>query len=138
LQLRAQFSPRPWRIEGMKRTPLPARKTPMPRGKGLKPRSKKTAAKYVERRKLVARLLEERPECEAGRLLRLIRPLHECWGASDHIHEVIPRGRGGDILDESICVAVCPPCHDAIHTLNREEGEETGLLRSCPPRAKHG
>lgn len=83
-------------------------------------RSKKTAAKYVERRILVDRLLTERPGCEACAILSdRIRP-------SEDIHELISRGRGGDILDEANLMAVCRPCHTWI-TGNPQEAEFYGL-----------
>jgi len=90
-------------------------------------RSKKTAAKYVERRALVERLLRERPACEACATYRnYTRPgLFMVW-ASEDIHELISRGRGGDILDENNLLAVCRPCHTWI-TDNPSEAEFCGL-----------
>ena len=48
------------RKKPMKRGGPLKRNTPLKRTGSLKPRSKKTQQKYVERRKIVARLLEER------------------------------------------------------------------------------
>lgn len=73
------------------------------------------AAIYVERRKLVARLLEERPTCE------------RCLcGWSVDVHEVKSRARGGSILDEANCVTVCRTCHDFI-TTHPPQAEAEGL-----------
>jgi hypothetical protein len=78
-------------------------------------RSKKMQQTYLERRPLVARLLAERPWCEAcpvfaghdGKVTYVRQP-------SVDIHEVLTRGRGGSILDESNLLAVCRPCHRRI------------------------
>lgn len=90
-------------------------------------RSKKTAAKYVERRILVDRLLTERPACEACATYRNYQggALYMVW-ASEDIHELISRGRGGDILDEANLLAVCRPCHTWI-TSHPQEAEFLGL-----------
>ena len=78
----------------------------------IKPRSKKMDLIYVERRKLVDKLLEDRPWCE--------RCVGLCGGwysinRSTQIHELLPRGRGGSITDESNCVVLCFNCHRWIH-----------------------
>ena len=90
-------------------------------------RSKKQEALYKKRRPLVARLLEERPACEAC-------PAYACYDQkktysrrrSQDIHELKNRSQGGDILDEKNLLAVCRPCHDRI-TRNPSEAEELGL-----------
>ena len=63
----------------------------MKRSKRLKPRSKKMAAKYVERRKLVEKLLKEHPQCEA-------QVPDVCTGKSVDLHELLARSQGGSIL----------------------------------------
>ena len=73
----------------------------------LKPRSKKMAAKYVERRKLVEKLLKEHPQCEA-------QVPDVCTGKSVDLHELLARSQGGSILDESNIICVCRGCHDFI------------------------
>ncbi len=81
----------------------------------MRSRSKKKQREYVERRKLVKRMLEERPYCEACPI----------WASHDgkrsyvrngsvDIHELKRRSQGGSITDESNCIAVCRPCHDRI------------------------
>ena len=81
----------------------------------MRSRSKKKQREYVERRKLVKRMLEERPYCEACPV----------WASHDgkksyirsgsvDIHELKRRSQGGSITDESNCMAVCRPCHDRI------------------------
>ena len=81
----------------------------------MRSRSKKKQREYVERRKLVKRMLEERPYCEACPI----------WASHDgkrsyvrsgsgDVHELKRRSQGGSITDESNCIAVCRPCHDRI------------------------
>lgn len=81
----------------------------------MRARSKKTARIYVQRRKLVAALLEARPICERCRFDR----------ATD-VHEVKSRARGGSILDEANCRALCRPCHDFI-TIHPRQAITEGL-----------
>lgn len=95
----------------MKRTPL-KRTSSLKSGGKLKPRSKKRESEYVERRKLVERMLNERKYCEAcpvfakhDQVVAYIRR-----GSVD-IHELVRRSQGGSILDESNCIAVCRECH---------------------------
>ena len=88
---------------------------------GLKPRSKKMTQLYRQRRKLVSRLLQEKPVCEA-------RVDDVCTGKSVDLHEVLARSQGGSILDESNIICVCRACHDFI---GREvkQATEMGLRR---------
>ena len=79
-------------------------------------RSRKREAMYRQRRPLVAALLAERPICE------------RCGtNPSDDVHEVLSRARGGSILSESNCVAVCRSCHIWIG-LNPAKATEEGWL----------
>jgi 5-methylcytosine-specific restriction endonuclease McrA len=77
--------------------------------------SKKKQREYVERRKLVKRMLEERPYCEACPIFAE----HDGVGSyvrngSVDIHELKRRSQGGSITDESNCMAVCRQCHRRI------------------------
>ena len=82
-------------------------------------RSKKMQAIYRKRIPLVARLLDERPICERCHKQR-----------STDIHERLSRARGGDILDETNCVALCSFCHHMI-TIHPAMAEAEGWsLRS--------
>jgi 5-methylcytosine-specific restriction endonuclease McrA len=84
----------------------------------MRARSKKMAKKYVERRKLVQKILSERPKCE------------RCWIApSSQVHEILSRARGGSILDEKNCAALCFICHHWI-TTNPKEAKEQGWLKN--------
>lgn len=81
----------------------------------MRHRSPKKEAEYMLRRPLVARMLEERPWCEACPIFA------EHDGAvtyvrqrSVDIHEIIRRSQGGSILDERNLMAVCRPCHRRI------------------------
>ncbi len=81
----------------------------------MRRRSAKREADYEIRRPLVRRLLEERPWCEACPVFAT----HDAKVTyvrqrSVDIHEVLTRGRGGSILDESNLLAVCRPCHRRI------------------------
>lgn len=96
----------------LKRTPLKRSSSGLKRGSKLKHRSKKKEAEYVERRALVAKMLNERRYCEAcpvfakhDNVVTYIRK-----GSVD-IHELVRRSQGGSILDESNCMAVCRECH---------------------------
>ena len=81
----------------------------------MRRRSKKKELEYVERRKIVRELLEERPFCEAcpifakhdGKITYVRR------GSVD-IHEIIRRNQGGSILETSNLMAVCRECHNRI------------------------
>jgi 5-methylcytosine-specific restriction endonuclease McrA len=81
----------------------------------MRHRSKKKEAEYRLRRPLVARLLEERPFCEAcpvfakhdEKVTYIRRP-------SVDIHEIVRRSQGGSILKESNLLAVCRDCHRRI------------------------
>lgn len=93
----------------------------------MRHRSKKQEALYRKRRPLVARLLEERPGCEAC-------PAFACLDGkkafnqrqSQDIHELVNRSQGGSILDEKNLLAVCRPCHTRI-TQDQLEAEGLGL-----------
>lgn len=93
----------------------------------MRPRSAKTEARYKERRALVARLLKARPWCEACELLD--RPGVDVVMRSTDIHEKLPRSAGGDILDESNCLAVCRGCHMYLHA-HPLLARQLGLLAS--------
>lgn len=90
----------------MKRTPL-------------RYRSGKTAAVYRERRVLVEGLLSERPWCEVP----------DCDRRSTDVHEPLTRARGGSILDETNCRAVCAEHHREIHERQPDWAYELGFLR---------
>lgn len=81
----------------------------------MRHRSAKKEAEYRERRPLVARLLGERPWCEAcpvfaahdGKRTYVRRP-------SVDVHELVRRSQGGSILDEANLLCVCRECHRRI------------------------
>jgi hypothetical protein len=97
------------------------------RGGRLRPRSKKTAAKYRDRRLLVAELLEQRPWCE-------IRWDDRCQGRAVDVDEVISRGRGGDYCDPENCQTACRACHSAKHE-NPLEAVARGVARNSWDRS---
>jgi 5-methylcytosine-specific restriction endonuclease McrA len=81
----------------------------------MRHRSKKKEAEYRLRRPLVARLLEQRPHCEACPVFaehdgKAIYTRNK----SVDIHELKRRSQGGSILDEDNLLSVCRPCHDRI------------------------
>jgi 5-methylcytosine-specific restriction endonuclease McrA len=84
----------------------------------MRARSKKMTAKYVERRKLVAKILEENQLCSRCLIQR-----------STEVHEVLSRARGGSILDPSNCVALCHSCHHWI-TTNPALAKAQGWLKN--------
>jgi hypothetical protein len=90
-------------------TPMPLPSAPMPRTEWLsrpatvhprlRQRSKKTAAKYVTRREIVAELFAEPSICEVP----------WCTERATDPHEPLTRARGGDILDRANIRLVCHP-----------------------------
>lgn len=78
-------------------------------------RSKKKEAEYRIRRPLVARLLEQRPYCEACPVFAEHdgKAIYSRQQSVD-IHELKRRSQGGSILDEDNLLAVCRRCHDRI------------------------
>ena len=78
-------------------------------------RSKKKEEEYKLRRPLVARLLEQRPHCEACPIFaehdeKIIYSRQR----SVDIHELKRRSQGGSILEEDNLMAVCRQCHNRI------------------------
>ena len=118
----------------MRRTPLkrsgePLKRSPLKRStKPINPVSKKRRREQVLRREFVRTLLEERPRCEAGPIIRQASRTHGCSGLPCDIHEPLTRARGGSILDPNNALAVCRPCHDWIHE-HPGLALEIGLLR---------
>lgn len=84
----------------------------------LRARSKKQAAKYVQRRQLVTTVLTLFPVCQVP----------WCLHPSEDVHEPKTRARGGSILDLDNAVAVCRMHHDLIH-LEPAWAYEAGLLK---------
>lgn len=118
----------------MKRSPLQRRtplqsKSELRRTGRLRPVSQKRQRIQRQRRDLVHRLLEERPNCQAGSLVLSAHPHHVCYRYSTDIHEPLTRARGGSILDEGNCLAICRSCHDWIHD-HPTAASELGLLKS--------
>lgn len=113
---------------------------PPPRERKRRPmrqRSEKRARVYAGtedaegRAALVARILTQRPRCEAGvpiGRLALLRAGHNpddpkapsvlcggCQGRSVDVHERTPRSAGGSLFDPDNLLAVCRACHRWIH-----------------------
>lgn len=81
----------------------------------MRHRSKKKEAEYRLRRPLVARLLEERPWCEAcAKFAEYDGVAIYKRNQSSDVHEIIRRSQGGSILDEENLMTVCRPCHTRI------------------------
>ena len=95
-------------------------------------------ALYRKRRPLVARLLEERPWCERCSKAPDFDGVNEVgpygMNRSTEIHEKLTRARGGDILDEDNCVALCQECHNFIHSNIAKATEEGWLIRRADAR----
>jgi 5-methylcytosine-specific restriction endonuclease McrA len=98
----------------LRRTPL-ARKP----GQGLKrtplrPVSKRRVRENALRRRVVLETFGRNPTCERCG----VRP-------ADDVHERVLRSAGGSIVDPANLVALCRPCHTAVHhspTQARAEG----------------
>lgn len=74
--------------------------------------------------------------CQVIMLIQQVDPVHRCGLKVVDVHELHTRGRGGDILDDGNCVAVCRPCHDWIHAHPTQAGELGLLLRTGPARVQ--
>ena len=85
----------------------------------MRARSRKQATRYVQRRKLVAGLLQERPWCE-------LRWDSGCQQRAVDVDERLGRGVGGDFLDPDNCQTCCRHCHDRKHA-NPEEAVRRGF-----------
>jgi len=83
----------------------------------VKYRSKKTARLYIQRRKLVAEMLDDAicARCDSAR--------------ATEVHEILTRARGGSILDKENCVALCHDCHSWV-TLNPQDAHLEGLMKN--------
>jgi hypothetical protein len=97
----------------------------------MKRRSAKKEAEYRLRRVLVARMLEERPLCEACPVYAKHDELvfYQRKRSVD-LHELVRRSQGGSILDEDNIICVCRDCHRRIGNYP-QEAFDLGL-------AKHG
>ncbi len=116
----------------MKRCGFPQTSGGLKRSGGLARRSKKQERAYagtkgVEgRRAFVARILAERPRCEARDLWArlfwsadfsvleqddLLKRMRGCQGRSVDVHEKLARSAGGSIVDDANCLALCRACH---------------------------
>ena len=106
-----------------RRTPLRAKSPWNPTRKPLRHRSAKTSRIYVERRALVARLLDEHRICEA-------QWDEDCAVRTVDVHEILPRSQGGRIVggNRSEYLVVCRHCHDMIES-NPTESHERGFRR---------
>lgn len=81
----------------------------------MRRRSKKMEAVYVERRKLVEKVLSEQQWCQACPVFAKHDELVTYKrNKSCDLHELVRRSQGGSITDESNVMAVCRKCHNRI------------------------
>lgn len=105
--------------------PAAARSTLPKPTQPITPVSDKRKAKNVERREVLKDMTGGEPVlCERCR---------RRW-ANDG-HEVLSRGRGGDIADRAIIALVCRICHDWIGQ-HPTEATATGWMTSAGPRPR--
>lgn len=88
-------------------------------------RSKKREAIYRKRRPLVEQMLAAKPICERCGM-----------NPSTEIHEVVTRARGGSILSEANCRALCRACHRWI-TEHPAKAHEEGFMAHSWERDKY-
>ena len=86
------------------------------------------------RRALVARLLSERPWCEACETLdrpEEITPLpgERLVMRSQDVHEILPRSAGGSLTEPGNLLCLCRGCHMYLHA-HPARAMELGLKRS--------
>lgn len=84
-------------------------------------------SEHEGRRDLVARLLADRPWCEACEILE--RPGVKVALRSQDVHEILPRSAGGSLTDPGNLVCVCRPCHMYLHA-HPARALELGLKKS--------
>ena len=102
----------------MKRTLLNRTKTLLRRSP-LRRRSRKMERTYRKLRvPLVRRFMRDHPLCQRCLMARSTDP-----------HELIPRGRGGSIIDEENLAALCWECHRWIHDHPLQAEDEDWLRR---------
>jgi hypothetical protein len=102
----------------MKRSPIKRSRKPLPF------RSARRAAIADERRAFVARILRERPQCEARNYLRpivgqlvgkdqdrVLAALRGCTWQASEVHELLSRARGGSIVEDANVASLCHWCH---------------------------
>lgn len=91
--------------------------------KSLSPRSIKMKKIYIARRELRTQFLGKFPVCQAYWD-------DKCAIVSVDVHEILPRGVGGKIVDDdwSNFMAVCRYCHTMI-TDNPKEAQQRGLRK---------
>lgn len=69
---------------------------------------------------VAAVFLRERGVCEGERCFARLKRAHEA-GATEfnvgHVHEVVPRSKGGDPTDPANCRLLCWRCHPEAHGL---------------------
>jgi 5-methylcytosine-specific restriction endonuclease McrA len=94
----------------------PIKRTPLKRStKKIAKRSQKTEETYVERRKIVARMLSDFPLCFACPVFAKHDGLQVfIHRNSVDVHELVRRSQGGSILEEENLVTVCRKCHSRI------------------------
>ena len=81
----------------------------------MRHRSKKKQTEYVQRRKVVEKMLNEYPWCQACPVFAKYDGLVTYkQQRSVDVHEVIRRSQGGSILDEKNLLCVCRECHRRI------------------------
>lgn len=108
--------------------------------KRLNPQSTKRKATNVVRRAEVEERYGRNPECYACgplALLGITRTTTGCRGWADDAHEIVPRGRGGSIVDTDNIVPISRSCHSWVHA-NEDVAQQAGLLRSSYDTGKLG
>lgn len=78
-------------------------------------RSDKKSKEYVERRKVVAEMLEKYPYCQACPVFAKYdnKVTYQRLPSVD-VHELKRRSQGGSILERDNLLCVCRKCHDRI------------------------
>jgi hypothetical protein len=110
----------------------------------LRPFSAKREAIRDERQAFVERILRERPACEAPAYLRAVvhglpKPDQDAVVAalrlvppgcrSAEVHELLSRARGGSIVEDANCAALCSRHHQWV-TEHPRLATMAGLMRS--------
>lgn len=57
----------------------------------------------------------ERAKWRCEKCGRFLKQSSVWWFEIGHVHEVVPRSRGGDPTDPANCALLCPLCHKQAH-----------------------
>ncbi len=106
---------------------MPRRGSRLERRAPLRAMSDKRRSELAARARVRAFVLERDGGCRARSGMPSRLGAGPCFGPVD-VHEILPRGRGGDWLDATNCIALCRGHHEWTHHYPAL-AKQVGLLR---------